>query len=265
MTFESFPGCRVQYVLPRHLTSDSIPNDSDYSAVLKTRIAAMRREMNELERQLRQIHNENQHLYQQLILLQSLVSSTQQENDSLHQQVATLQQQNQQLQELAMRDPLTGLFNRRYLDDTLCHELSRANRHRYPVGLIMLDIDYFREFNTRYGHAGGDVLLRAVGQLVQKQTDEDTIACRYGGEEFTIILPESSLDETYQQARTIQASLRTLHVAYEQQPLAPVTASLGVACYPDHGTTPETLLRAADRALYRAKGEGRNRVVLADL
>lgn len=172
-------------------------------------------------------------------------------------------QMQERLHNQAIRDPLTGLFNRRYLDETLQRELQRASRANYAVGVIMIDIDHFKDFNDTYGHDGGDTLLRAVGNFLQSHSRGDDIACRYGGEEFTLIFPGASLEETHTRAEQFRLRLKQLNVQHNGTPLRTVTASMGIACYPLHGSTDEVVMKAADSALYRAKQEGRDRVVEA--
>ena len=165
-----------------------------------------------------------------------------------------------QLHTQSIHDALTGLFNRRYLDAMLQREILQAQRQKYSFGLVMLDIDHFKAFNDVHGHEGGDALLRAFGTFLQKQIREGDIACRYGGEEFSLILPTASLEHTYQRAEQLRLKIKDLCVYYKEQPLPIVTASFGVAAFPNHGETVEALLRAADAALYRAKNQGRDRV-----
>jgi diguanylate cyclase (GGDEF)-like protein/PAS domain S-box-containing protein len=171
-----------------------------------------------------------------------------------------LQHVNMLLQEQAIRDPLTGLHNRRYLDETLPRELQRAERAGQPVGVIMLDIDHFKRFNDTYGHDAGDALLQTMGTFLQRNTRGDDIACRYGGEEFTLVLPGASLADARQRAEELREGIQSLSVEHQGQPLGAVTASLGVAVFAAHGTTTDALVRAADQALYQAKRNGRNRV-----
>jgi diguanylate cyclase (GGDEF)-like protein/PAS domain S-box-containing protein len=168
------------------------------------------------------------------------------------------------LRSQAVRDPLTGLFNRRYLEETLERELSRAVRTQRPFGVIMLDLDHFKRFNDTFGHPAGDAVLRELGRFLRTQTRGSDIACRYGGEEFTIILPECSLDVTRRRADEIREGVKRLVVQYQGQQLGAMTISLGVANYPVHGDAGEALLQLADAALYRAKDEGRDRVVVAN-
>ncbi|QQE64589.1 hypothetical protein GFS31_12700 [Leptolyngbya sp. BL0902] len=167
------------------------------------------------------------------------------------------------LQHQSIRDPLTGLFNRRYLEESLQQEIQRAQRHNHPIGIIMLDIDYFKAVNDTYGHDAGDLALQAVGKILRERVRGSDIACRYGGEEMTLILPESALTVTEQRAEAIRLEIERLRVDYQGILINPFTASLGVACFPHHGSTASTLIKAADDALYQAKAVGRNRVVVA--
>ncbi len=164
----------------------------------------------------------------------------------------------------SIRDPLTGLFNRRYMEETLDRELSRAERERRPVSLILLDIDRFKHFNDTFGHEAGDTVLASLGALLRNVSRAGDVACRYGGEEFVLILPEASLQDARRRAEDIQEAIRGLRVTHGGRPLEGVRCSMGVAAYPEHGGLGGALLRAADAALYRAKREGRDQVVLAD-
>jgi len=167
------------------------------------------------------------------------------------------------LQHLSVRDPLTGLFNRRYMEESMDRELIRAGRQSKHVGVIMVDIDHFKRFNDTFGHNGGDALLRQLGKFLQQHVRGSDIACRYGGEEFTLILPEASLEVTHQRAEQIRETVKDLRVRQGQKVMDPISLSLGVAVFPVHGTNHRSLLQAADVALYRAKETGRDRVCLA--
>ena len=167
------------------------------------------------------------------------------------------------LRSQSIRDPLTGLFNRRYMEESLQREMRRAARGREPVGIIMLDIDRFKDLNDRHGHEAGDALLRSVGAILERSVRAEDIACRYGGEEFTLILPEASIVEATQRAEYIRQAIAHLSVQHQRQHLGRVTVSIGVAMYPDHGPTGDIVLRAADAALYQAKARGRNRTVVS--
>lgn len=157
-------------------------------------------------------------------------------------------------------DSLTGLFNRRYMEESLEREFSRANRNKTSVAFIMMDLDHFKRFNDTFGHQAGDALLRAFGELLKKSTRGQDIACRYGGEEFALVLTDSNLEGALKRAETLRQQVKQLSVEHAGQLLGAVSISMGVALFPDHGTTMTEVLRAADQALYTAKREGRDRI-----
>jgi diguanylate cyclase (GGDEF)-like protein len=167
------------------------------------------------------------------------------------------------LRRQSIRDPLTGLYNRRYLEESVERELYRMARREHPAGFAMLDLDHFKNFNDTFGHEGGDALLRAFGQFLREHLRKEDIACRYGGEEFCILFCESSLETTLRRAEQLRSGVSQLAVQVGGQYLGAVTVSIGVACYPTHGTTLTELIAAADGALYRAKAGGRNCVATA--
>lgn len=169
----------------------------------------------------------------------------------------------EQLQHQSLHDPLTTLFNRRYLEQFLTQEIARAKRHRYSIGVMMIDIDHFKNFNDSLGHGAGDWVLRSIGFLLKESIRASDVACRYGGEEMTVILPDTSLKDTYQKAEFLRRAIADLRVEYEGQILHSLTASLGITCYPDHGETFKSLIQSADKALYGAKEAGRNQVMVA--
>ncbi|MGK7931858.1 MAG: diguanylate cyclase [Microcystaceae cyanobacterium] len=170
----------------------------------------------------------------------------------------------EQLERQSIIDPLTELYNRRYLDTFLSKELARARRENYSVGIIMLDVDHFKQYNDLYGHDAGDFVLKTVSHLLNIKVRHEDIACRYGGEEMTLILPNASLTDTQKRAEEIRVSLSQLVLNYQNQSLNQLTASLGVAAFPEHGDQCSTLLQSADTALYQAKATGRNRVIVAN-
>lgn len=182
--------------------------------------------------------------------------------EQLSMALATLSLQDR-LREQSIRDPLTGLFNRRYLEESAVRELARSARRSLPLSMLMLDIDHFKAFNDLHGHAGGDALLAQFGQLLASMTRKEDIACRYGGEEFTLILPEADLMAASERAEALRAAVAGLQASHLGQLLPQVTASIGVACYPQHGESAHALMQAADTALYRAKKLGRDRVEVA--
>jgi len=164
----------------------------------------------------------------------------------------------------SIRDPLTNLYNRRYMDETMHRELSRASRRGHSIGIIMMDIDHFKVFNDSYGHEAGDVILQTLGAyLLMNVRNEDSV-CRYGGEEFIIIMPECTLEETVQRANELRKGAEALTISYRGTLLGGLTLSGGVAAYPRNGATFTELLQACDRALYRAKQMGRNQIAVAE-
>ena len=168
------------------------------------------------------------------------------------------------LRSQSIRDPLTGLYNRRYLEEMLDREIRRAVRAGQALGVLMLDLDHFKKFNDTYGHDAGDTVLRDTAAFLLKSVRAEDIVCRFGGEEFIVILPVASLKVTQARAERIRSRLRELQVLHQRQSLGMVTVSVGVAELPQHGTSPKALIEAADAALYRAKREGRDRVVVAE-
>jgi diguanylate cyclase (GGDEF)-like protein/PAS domain S-box-containing protein len=164
------------------------------------------------------------------------------------------------LQHLSVRDPLTGLFNRRYMEESLARELDRAKRQNQVLAVLMVDIDHFKRFNDTFGHDTGDRVLRELAALFLRQIRSGDIACRYGGEEFIIVLPDAALEVCLKRAEGIRQAAKDLSLSHCQGILDQVTLSIGVATFPKNGATPEALLQNADVALYRAKKEGRDRV-----
>ena len=170
-----------------------------------------------------------------------------------------------QLKAQSIRDPLTGLFNRRYMDETLERELLRAARQENPLCILMLDIDRFKQYNDTYGHEVGDILLQALGEFLKQNVRSSDVACRYGGEEFIVILPETELEEGARRAEQIRSGVKELVVRHRGHLLDTVAISIGISAFPHHGKVSEALLRAADTALYQAKEQGRDRVIIAAL
>ncbi len=181
-------------------------------------------------------------------------------NERLLAQLAQIESLQADLRDQAIRDPLTGLFNRRFLDDTLERELARAARDGFPLGVVMLDVDHFKDINDTHGHKAGDLALAAVGAMLRSKSRLGDFACRYGGEEFVVIMPDTPLATALLRAEEWRVAVRDTGVTSKQQTLH-ITLSGGVAVFPRHGETADALLHAADLALYAAKLGGRNRVV----
>jgi diguanylate cyclase (GGDEF)-like protein len=182
-----------------------------------------------------------------------------QANDRLQEQLIEIGTLQSELRTQAIRDPLTNLFNRRYLDDTLDRELARAAREHYPVCVIMLDIDHFKQVNDTYGHEAGDQVLKTLADTLSARNRRGDFACRFGGEEFVVVMPNITAEVAYQRAEELRTTLNSLPIPYGQFRLN-ATISIGIACYPSNGEERESLLRAADRAMYAAKKAGRNHI-----
>ncbi|MEM8638842.1 MAG: diguanylate cyclase [Cyanobacteria bacterium P01_G01_bin.54] len=171
----------------------------------------------------------------------------------------------ERLKQQSIRDPLTGLYNRRYMNEALQQALHRAQREQQAVGIMMLDVDHFKQFNDTYGHEGGDIVLQELGRFLQEQVRGSDVACRYGGEELLLILPGAPLPATYERAERLRQGIKLFCPLSPGQQLPPITVSVGVAAFPVHGQTAEQLLQAADQALYTAKREGRDCTVAGPL
>jgi diguanylate cyclase (GGDEF)-like protein len=173
-----------------------------------------------------------------------------------------LTQANMLLRDRAVRDPLTGLHNRGYLEESLAREESRARRTGQPLGVMMIDIDHFKQCNDTFGHAAGDAVLRTVSHYVLSLTRGEDIFCRYGGEEFVLVMVNSSARGVWERAETLCSGVRALRVEHEGRIIGPITLSIGIGMIPDHAEKGQAAMLVADAALYRAKQEGRDRVVM---
>lgn len=170
----------------------------------------------------------------------------------------------ERLQEMSVRDPLTGLYNRRYMQETLAREIKRGQRNSTPIGIIMLDIDHFKTVNDTHGHDAGDLVLKTLARFLASNLRGEDVACRYGGEEFVLIMPGLSLTDTGLKAERLRSKIEsTLKVWYLDHTLS-ITVSIGVAAFPEHAALPDQLIKKVDSALYAAKNSGRNRIVEAD-
>lgn len=207
-----------------------------------------------------------------LLYLQN--NSAQQMNDDYRYQLAINTSENlslalssfslrQALRYQSVRDPLTRLYNRRYMLESLEREIARMKRNDAKLAVIMLDLDHFKRFNDTHGHAAGDAVLQALAEHFQSNLRTEDIASRYGGEEFTLVLGNIDVDNAVRRAESLRQGVQELDVVFQEQPLGQFSVSMGLAMYPADGDTPEALLQSADRALYQAKEAGRNRVCLA--
>jgi diguanylate cyclase (GGDEF)-like protein/PAS domain S-box-containing protein len=162
----------------------------------------------------------------------------------------------------SIQDSLSGLYNRRYMEESLEREIQRAVRKHTEIGIIMADLDYFKRFNDTYGHAAGDMVIANVGKLFKQGIRGSDIACRYGGEEFVLILPDCSMTETLKKADELRQEVKKLEIMFQGQIMASITVSMGVVIYDKDGKTVDELLRTADISLYKAKQAGRDRMVM---
>jgi len=222
-----------------------------------------------LDLRVTSLYDNKQRLNGKLLVFRDITARKQvekklrQANERLQSHLIEIGMLQSQLREQAIRDPLTELFNRRYLEETLDRELARAAREAYPVCIVMMDLDHFKKINDTYGHEAGDHMLRALAHTLTEQSRRGDFACRYGGEEFVIVMPNISLDTAYQRAENLRMSLNSLYVPYGRFRLT-TTISMGIACYPTNGETRDRILRAADRAMYAAKSAGRDYILSYD-
>jgi diguanylate cyclase (GGDEF)-like protein len=180
-------------------------------------------------------------------------------NQVLQFQIETIQQLQAELREQAIRDPLTGLYNRRYLYETMGRELARAQREKYSICFMMMDIDHFKQVNDTYGHAAGDAVLVALADLFRTHTRQGDIVCHYGGEEFLVIMAEVGEADAKRRAEEIRHNFNVTQIEYSGTGLV-AAISIGIAFYPRDDSDSDTVIKAADAAMYKAKQAGRNRV-----
>jgi diguanylate cyclase len=183
----------------------------------------------------------------------------QQANETLHVRLHEIASLQEQLHEQANRDPLTGLFNRRYLQETIERELARSLREKRPLCVMLIDIDYFKRVNDQHGHQAGDEVLKALAPLLAGSARQEDVACRYGGEEFMLLLPTMPLAVAFQRAESWRERFSATTISSGTKQIQ-VTISIGIAEFPTNGRTADALIRSADLALYQAKSSGRNRV-----
>jgi diguanylate cyclase (GGDEF)-like protein len=182
-------------------------------------------------------------------------------NESLQAQLQENERLRLQLQEQAIRDPLTGVFNRRYFAEALDRETARAIRENSPFSLIVLDVDFFKKVNDTYGHKCGDIVLQSLAKFLQENTRRSDIVCRFGGEEFVILMPDAAVDDAHERAERFRKEFEAIINEYEGRQVR-ATFSAGVASFPIHANSGDTLLNLADLALYQSKSNGRNRVTV---
>jgi diguanylate cyclase (GGDEF)-like protein len=169
----------------------------------------------------------------------------------------------EELRNQSIRDSLTGLFNRRFMQEALDKEMIRARRKGCPVSVLFLDVDHFKRFNDTFGHDAGDYVLQSIAELLNRFFREGDVTCRWGGEEFAVILPESLSVDAAARANSLRAEVKKLGLQHRGTGLAVITFSIGVATFPEHASDSEQLLRIADQCLYQSKSAGRDCVTVA--
>lgn len=174
-----------------------------------------------------------------------------------------LSMSNNELKEISARDPLTGLYNRRYLEESLVREFDRATRKNEKLAILMIDIDFFKKINDQFGHIAGDVVLQVLAQCLEGNIRKGDIVCRYGGEEFVVILLDISKKTAMSRAEILRKTIESLDNKYPKFIPQKITVSIGVSLFPQHGRDVENLIKKSDEALYLAKNNGRNQVMLS--
>jgi diguanylate cyclase (GGDEF)-like protein len=219
--------------------------------------------INKIKKLTKVLNQKNELIRQNSIQIEKMVEDRTEEltgaKSELEQQLAEIYALQSSLQEQAMRDPLTDLYNRRYMDDMLKKEFARAQRKDYPITLILFDIDFFKKLNDTYGHIAGDKVLETLGRIFATHIRIEDYAIRYGGEEFLIVLPQVPYGRSLLRGNQIRQVIQQIEVEYNGKKMQ-VTVSGGVAGYPEHGSTPQEVISNADLALYKAKQMGRNRI-----
>lgn len=233
----------------------------EFSAAFNQMVENLRQSRAALEQHAAELTQERQAALNLMLDAQAAHQEAEKANLLLQAQLTEIQNLQAALREQAIRDPLTGCFNRRYLQETLPRECARARREGYPLALIMLDIDHFKQVNDTYGHPAGDEMLRMLGGMLRASIRSGDMVCRYGGEEFLLVLPNVSGEVAVPRAEAIRAAFAQSSILHDQCTIQ-ATVSLGVAVIENVDACCDELIKRADEALYAAKRTGRNRVVV---
>lgn len=250
--FRGWPELINRFLIS-HETHEEIQIPGDPPRTLEIIISALYNRLNQLEGRVIVAHDTTDR--------KQLEDDLQNANESLRNQLDEIKRLRAELQEQAIRDPLTNVYNRRFLADVMDRELAQAKRNEKPASVVILDIDFFKQFNDTYGHRCGDFVLQYIARFLGDRIRRGDVLCRYGGEEFVIFMPNAPLESARQRAESLRNEIANAFIEYEGLYLK-TSFSAGVAGFPVHGSTSDALLNAADKALYRAKYTGRNRVIL---
>ncbi len=245
----------VNRFLTKHETHEEIHIPGDPSRTLEIIVSALYNRFNQLEGRIIVAHDITDRKW--------LEHDLKYANESLKNQLIEIEQLRLELQEQAIRDPLTNVYNRRFLADAMDRELSQAGRNEKPASVVILDFDFFKQFNDTYGHRCGDFVLQYIANFLNERIRRGDVLCRYGGEEFVIFMPNAPLESAFERADTWRSEIANSFIDYEGLHLK-TSFSAGVAGFPMHGSTSDIILNAADKALYQAKDSGRNKVILYD-
>ena len=251
--FKEWPQLLDQYLNTNEVHEEiQIPGESPRTFELV--ISSLYNRFNVLEGRVIVAHDISEQKWLQNDLLNA--------NDTLKTQLAEIEELRAKLQEQAVRDPLTNVYNRRYMAEFLDQEIARAAREIYPVSVAIMDMDNFKQFNDNYGHKCGDVVLQSFANFLMAHTRRSDVVCRFGGEEFVILMPNASLEVSFARVDAWRQDFSECTIPYEDMRFV-TTFSAGVATFPDHSLTGDGILQAADKALYQSKNGGRNRVTMS--
>jgi len=248
--FHAWPQL-INRFLASNETHEEIQIPGDPSRTLELNVSALYNRFNVLEGRLIVAHDITDRKWLENDLIYA--------NDALTRQLEEIEHLRDELEQQAIRDPLTDVYNRRYMVEFLENEIARATREKVSVSIVMMDLDNFKQFNDNYGHKCGDVILQAFANFLVEHTRRGDVVCRFGGEEFVILMPNTAHDIGYERAETWRQDFSETAIEYDRMKFS-TTFSAGVATFPQHGHTGDLILQAADKALYRSKNSGRNKV-----
>lgn len=253
--FREWPQLLNRFITSNE-TREEIQIPGDPPRTLELVVTALYNALNQLEGRVIVAHDITEHKW----LENDLTFA----NETLTRQLEEINKLRDKLQEQAIRDPLTDVYNRRYLAEFLDREVARAQREKTTLSVVIMDVDNFKQFNDTYGHKCGDIVLQRIAEFLVQHTRRGDVVCRYGGEEFVILMPGASLEMAYERAEAWRQDFSETAIEYEGMKLY-ATFSAGAAAFPQHGLTDEAILQAADRALYRSKDAGKNKVTMYGL